>query len=197
MWRVYAEVFLGWLAAEAGDAVAGVERMQRAIEGWQATGMASGTRCLVAILAETCLAADAGSGRPNLLAAGLAAVDAVLGPDKAALGLAYEPEIYRLKGELLLARDGIAAAAEGVGCFNRCMTLAKEKRALGWELRAAMSLVRLRGRQGEAHRAELHQARACLAEVYGRFGEGFAFPDLQEAAALLHLEITSGSQGMS
>lgn len=63
--------------------------------------------------------------------------------------------------------------------------------ALAWQLRAAMSLVRFRMRQGEAAAeepevaAELAEARDCLHEVYGRFTEGFAFPDLQEAAALM------------
>jgi len=48
-----------------------------------------------------------------------------------------------------------------------------------------MSLVRLRQIQGEAYAAGLAEARRCLREVYGRFTEGFAFADLQEATALI------------
>ncbi len=50
------------------------------------------------------------------------------------------------------------------------MQIGQEMGALSWHLRAAMSLVRLRMR---------------LREVYGHFTEGFKFPDLQGAAALI------------
>jgi hypothetical protein len=60
--------------------------------------------------------------------------------------------------------------------------------ALVWELRAAISLVDLRERQ-HAESApcatELAEERACLREIYARFTEGFAFPDLRDAAALI------------
>jgi len=75
------------------------------------------------------------------------------------------------------------------------MGLASERGLLPLELRAAMSLVRLHerrrglrsGTEREAHacEADLAQARACLAEVYARFTEGLALPDLREAAALI------------
>ena len=48
-----------------------------------------------------------------------------------------------------------------------------------------MSLVRLRVRQGEVCAAELVEALQCLRDVYRRFTEGFAFPDLQDAARLI------------
>jgi predicted ATPase len=49
-----------------------------------------------------------------------------------------------------------------------------------WELRAAVSLARLR--RDEGCRAE---ARELLAPIYGWFTEGFDTPDLKEAKALL------------
>jgi predicted ATPase len=56
----------------------------------------------------------------------------------------------------------------------------KEQGAKLRELRAAVSLARLRRDQG-------HHAEAChlLAPVYGRFTEGFDTPDLKEAKGLL------------
>ena len=57
--------------------------------------------------------------------------------------------------------------------------------ALAWELRTVMSLVRLHKRQGEACAAELAEARKLLSDLYASFTEGFTFPDLQEAAALI------------
>ena len=58
--------------------------------------------------------------------------------------------------------------------------IAQEQSAKLWELRAAISLARLRHNQGR--RAE---ARDLLAPVYGWFTEGFDTPDLIEARALL------------
>jgi predicted ATPase len=65
------------------------------------------------------------------------------------------------------------------------MQIGREQKALAWELRAVMSLVRLRLRQGEACAAELTEAHQLLRDLYARFTEGFGFPDLQEAARLI------------
>ncbi|MGE5603629.1 MAG: hypothetical protein ACM30E_11295, partial [Nitrososphaerales archaeon] len=197
MWRAYAEVFQGRLMVVAGED-AGIERMRGAIAAWQAAGLAIGAIGLLVVLVDSCLLAasrragkrdeeDASGAiaRDNLLATGLETIEAVLGPGKAASGLAYEPELYRLRGELLSARDGLAATEEALACFQKAMELGREKGALAWELRAAMSVVRLRLQQGDAHAADLAAARARLREMYGRFTEGFAFQDLQEAAALI------------
>jgi DNA-binding SARP family transcriptional activator len=189
-WQAYAEVFLGRLAVVRGEDVAGIERMRRGLAGWQAAGMAIGTDPLVLILADTCLLAVrrapaiAKAERAGLLATGLATIAPWLGPD-VLCGQSYQADLYRLRGELLLERDGLAAAGEALACFQRAMELGAEQGALGWELRAAMSLVHLRQRQGDAYAAELAEARRCLREVYGRFTEGFAFPDLQDAATLI------------
>ena len=81
-----------------------------------------------------------------------------------------------MKGELLLERDGLAAAGEALACFQQSLQLGREMDALAWELRAAMSLVRLRERQGEAYAAELAEARSLLRDVYERFTEGLPSP---------------------
>ena len=86
-------------------------------------------------------------------------------------------ELYRHKGQLLL-RQGHTEAAEEL--YRRALRIAEEQGAKLWELRAAVSLARLRGEQGR--RAE---ARALLAPIYGWFTEGFDTPDLKEAKALL------------
>jgi len=86
-------------------------------------------------------------------------------------------ELNRLKGQLLL-RQGHAAAAEEL--YVKALSIPKEQEAKLWELRAAVSLARLRRDQGR--RAE---ARDLLAPVYGWFTEGFGTPDLKDARALL------------
>jgi predicted ATPase len=96
----------------------------------------------------------------------------------------YEAEVCRLRGERLLrgAPDeaGVRAAE---ACFTQALAIARRQDALSLELRAAMSLARLR--QGRA-RHEL--ARDMILPVYQRFTEGFDTPDLLDARQLLDLD---------
>jgi predicted ATPase len=78
----------------------------------------------------------------------------------------------------MLLRQGRSQAAEELYC--KALDIAKEQEARIWELRAAVSLARLRHDQGR--RAE---ARNLLAPIYGWFTEGFGTRDLKEAKALL------------
>ena len=91
----------------------------------------------------------------------------------------WEAELYRLKGELLLARSA-EQHAEAEACFHQALDIARRQQAKSLELRAAMSLSRLWQQQGK--RAE---ARELLAPIYGWFTEGFDTADLREAKALL------------
>jgi predicted ATPase len=94
----------------------------------------------------------------------------------------YEPELHRLKGELLLGLDP-ENPAEAEACFRQSVVIARRQQAKSLELRATMSLARLWQRQGRCD-----EARAALAAVYDTFTEGFATPDLSDAAALLNDE---------
>ena len=58
--------------------------------------------------------------------------------------------------------------------------LTVQQQAKSWELRAAMSMARLRRDRGK-----VQQARELLAPVYGWFTEGFDTLDLKEAKTLL------------
>ena len=60
------------------------------------------------------------------------------------------------------------------------LRLRVKQQAKSWELRAAMSMARLRRDQGSGE-----EARDLLAPVYGWFTEGFDTLDLEEAKALL------------
>jgi len=89
----------------------------------------------------------------------------------------FVAELYRQRGELLL-RQGHSKAAEEL--YRKALSIAREQEAKLWELRAAMSLARLRRDQGRRT-----EARDLLAPVFGWFTEGFDTPDLREAKALL------------
>jgi len=91
----------------------------------------------------------------------------------------WEAELYRLKGELLLACTA-EPHAEAEVCFQQALDIARRQQAKSLELRAATSLSRLWQHQGKRQ-----EARQLLAEVYRWFTEGFDTADLQEARVLL------------
>ena len=91
----------------------------------------------------------------------------------------YEAELYRLKGDLMLALT-VENHAEVAACFHHALDIARHQQAKSLELRAAMSLSRLWQCQGKRT-----ETRQLLADVYGWFTEGFDTTDLQEAKALL------------
>ena len=119
----------------------------------------------------------AGSGRP---------VDALATIDHALAKVDRDgehwctPELLRLKGEFMLLPE-VGRPDEAEGRFVQALEAARQQGALSWELRAAMSLARLRD-DGTARPAE---ARQLLAPVYAQFSEGFATLDLRAAYAML------------
>jgi predicted ATPase len=109
---------------------------------------------------------------------------AVLAPIEPPREPYWEPELYRIKGELLLqlaiqSRDR-AAQVHVEQCFDNAFTVARQQQAKAFELRAATSLARLKlfqGRKPEAYK--------LIQNTYQWFTEGFDTPDLQEARALM------------
>jgi predicted ATPase len=93
-------------------------------------------------------------------------------------GAPLEAELWRLRGEALLAGAGTASEAETA--FEESIDVARRQNAKSWELRGAMSLARLRRQQGKPQ-----EAAALLGPIYGWFTEGFDTADLKEAKALL------------
>src|SRR6478736_3852240 len=83
----------------------------------------------------------------------------------------FAAELNWHKGQLLL-RQGHPEAAEEL--YRKALTIAQEQGAKLWELRAAVSLARLRRDQ-----ARHVEARDLLAPVYGWFTEGFDTADLK------------------
>jgi predicted ATPase len=89
------------------------------------------------------------------------------------------PELYRLKGELLL-QQVVPDEHQAEACFQQALDIARRQQAKSLELRAAISLSQLWQQQGK--RAEAYE---LLAPIYYWFTEGFDTPDLQDAKALL------------
>jgi predicted ATPase len=88
-------------------------------------------------------------------------------------------EIHRTAGEIALLSHG-HDTAKAQAYFERALEIARAQQARSWELRAAMSMARLRRDQDKRR-----QAHDLLATVYGWFTEGFDTLDLKQARALL------------
>jgi predicted ATPase/DNA-binding winged helix-turn-helix (wHTH) protein len=110
----------------------------------------------------------------------LATVDQALATADRGAERWYVAELLRIKGELLIQEATAQCVSAAEDCFKKALDVAQEQGALFWELRAAISLARLRVRQ-DRH----DDARQALAPVYDRFTEGFETADLRSARAIL------------
>ena len=90
-----------------------------------------------------------------------------------------EPEIFRLRAELLLKQDG-SNIEPTQDCFQHAISVARSRSAKLFELRATVGLARLLTKQGRRD-----EAFTMLAEIYNWFTEGFDTADLKDAKALL------------
>jgi len=169
-WHAQGTIYRGWVQARNGDVAEGMTLLRSGLIAFRASGTQAWLPHFLALCASACdLAGEAEDGL-SLLDEAMQIVDRT--------GERWlEAELYRLKGQLLL-RQGHTNTAEEL--YRKALRIAQEQEAKLRELRAAVSLARLRRDQGR--RAE---ARDLLAPVYGWFTEGFDRPDLKEAKALL------------
>jgi predicted ATPase/DNA-binding winged helix-turn-helix (wHTH) protein len=172
IWTARGSILHGWALAQQGQAREGIEQLRHGLIALRATGAEAMRPYFLALLAEA-------YGTLNQPEAGLAALAEALTVSGTTGERWEEPEVYRLKGALLLQQsaDNHAAAQ---ACFQHALAVARSLQAKSLELRAATSLVRLWQHQGK-HAA----ARELLRPIYGWFTEGFDTTDLQEAKALL------------
>lgn len=117
--------------------------------------------------------------RQGDLDGGLAAIDEAMAISRSTGQVVGIPEMLRIKGNVIRFQapdrwqDAIAVYAESI-------ELAGRDQALGWELRSAMSLVKLWRQHGGNAAAE-----DALALCFSRFTEGFSTGDLRQAQVLM------------
>jgi predicted ATPase len=158
----------GWARAAPGQDTEGMAQIRRGLAALRATGAALRLPYYLALLAEAC-------GHTGLAAEGVTLLAEALAHAHTTGESWTEAELYRLKGELLLALS-TDNHAEAEGCFHQAFAVARRQHAKSLELRAAVSLSRLWQQQGKRE-----AARETLAGVYHWFTEGFDTVDLQEA----------------
>lgn len=155
-----------------GDGAGGIAEIREGLMLSQTTGTLMPTMPLYkTLMIDACL----GLG---LVDEGLRTVDETIATTDPELR-AWHSDFHRLRGELLLIhKPSDEAAAEA--CFHEALAIARQQGAIGWELRAAMSLGRLW--RGHPRRDE---ARRALETVYGRYAEGLDLAILRDAKRLL------------
>jgi predicted ATPase len=171
-WRVFGSILHGWVLAQQGQGQEGIAQMHHGLIAYRATGAEQGRSYFLALLAEAYGTMEQPEEGLTVLVEALTLVDTT-GERW------YEPEMYRLKGELLLQQSS-SNQTEAESCFHQAISIAQNQQAKSWELRAATSLARLWQSQGKRH-----EARQVLGDVYGWFTEGFDTADLKDAKALL------------
>jgi tetratricopeptide (TPR) repeat protein len=170
LWLAPAMCNRGAALAQRGDTGEAITTIQQGLDIYRRIGVLVSYSYYLSHLGAAYLAA----GRVTEASA---TVDEGLSLCHSLLARCHEPELWRLKGELLaLQKD--AEGAEGSLC--RALEVARRQHATALELRAATSLSRLLRGQGKPE-----AARTLLTGVYGQFTEGFDTRDLRLAKALL------------
>ena len=171
-WMAFGSLIRAWALAQQGQAQEGIEQIHLGLTTYRATGAELYRPSWLALLAE----AQGTIGEPEV---GLVVLTEALTLVDTTGARWYEPELYRLKGELLLAQSP-DNHTEAETCFQHALSIAQSQSAKSWELRAATSLARLWQQQGKRD-----EARQLLGDIYGWFTEGFDTADLKDAKAFL------------
>jgi predicted ATPase len=165
-------VLQGWALVRQGHGGDGLAQLEAGVAAYRATGAELERSHWLSLLAE----AYGALGQPE---EGLRVLTGALDEIQRNGVRYYEPELHRLRGELLLAA-GRDRERDAETSFLRAIDVASRQGAKSLELRATTSLSRLldaRGRRVDAGR--------LLTGIYGWFTEGFDTADLKEAKEIL------------
>jgi predicted ATPase len=212
--RAHGMILRGWALAAEGKEEEGIALMREGLAALRVTGAELSRPWFMAMLAE-------GYGMSGQFASGLEVLAEARSQAERSEEKGSLPEIYRLTGELMLQWASQKSRGksqkskletdprslspdpqdEAEACFQKSIDLARQQQAKSLELRAVMSLVRLRQHRVRDHaphttqpdsrtaqpetRAELDEAHNMLVGIYNWFTEGLDTQDLQEAKALI------------
>ena len=172
LWRAFGVFLQGWAASQGGAHADGLEDMRRGAELLREQNALLYDGLLKVVLAE----AEARAGDPGRA---IAIIDEALATSDRTGYRAFEAELHRARGEILLKRDP-ANPAPAEEAFLTAIAVAKQQGTRSFELRAALSLAKLY--QSIARAAEAH---AILAPALEGFAPTPEMPEIAEAQALL------------
>jgi predicted ATPase len=170
LWHAFGEVLAGWALVELERLEDGLAQMHNGFAEFRATGSGYHLPYLLGRLAEA-------QTRLGKMEEGRQTIEKALALVDRSEDHSWESDLHRLNGDLLLA---LFRREEAETSLASAIAIAKKQEAKSLELRASLSLARLRLEEGK--RA---QARALLKPVYDWFTEGFDTVDLRDAGTLL------------
>ena len=135
MWLAVGTMFRSWALAASGHTAEGVTGLQEGIEGFQRTGAELNMPYYMALLADAYRMAGE-------LELGLATVKGAFRYADTNGDRCWEPEILRLRGELLAAGD-LVDAESAEQSFRDAVTTASRQNSLSLGVRAAVGFARL------------------------------------------------------
>jgi predicted ATPase len=169
-YRAQGTICLGWVKVKNGEVAGGIALLRSGLAAYRATGAQGWLPNYLALLARACEIV-------RQIEEALILLDEALRIVERTGERWFAAELNRYAGQLVLQQGDVKTAEEH---YYKALRIAREQEAKLWELRAAMSLARLRRDQGR--RAE---ARELLTPVYDWFTEGFDTQHLKEARSLL------------
>ena len=171
LWRAFG-MFLEGVAAAQSSAAGGLEDMRRGVELLREQNVLEYDGLIKIALADA-------EARAGDVERALAIIEEALATSERTGHRAFNAELHRTRGEMLLKRDP-ANPAPVEEAFHTAIAVAKQQGTRSFELRAALSLAKLyqsTGRPAEAH--------AILAPALEGFAPTPEMPEIAEAQALL------------
>ena len=172
MLRAFGMFLEGWATAASGAPGGGLEDMRRGAELLREQNVLIFDGLMKIALAE----AESRAGDPDRA---IAILDEALATSDRTGYRAFEAELHRARGEMLLKRDP-ANPAPAEEAYLTAIAVAKQQATRSFELRAALSVAKLfrsTGRPADAH--------AVLAPALEGFAPTPEMPEIAEAHALL------------
>lgn len=168
-WLALGVMFNAWAMVVLGEETEGLAQLQRGIEAFRRTGAELNLPHFLSLLADAHL-------RTGDTGAGGAVIDQAIAVAHKNDDRCWEPELHRLRGELLL-KAGKREDAEAA--FRTAVSLAASQKSRSLELRAAVSLARLARGQDDA------DVQAILSSAVRHFPDVVRTAELDEARELL------------
>jgi predicted ATPase/DNA-binding winged helix-turn-helix (wHTH) protein len=182
LWLALGRINLGWAEVELGQPETGIERMQRGLAAYEAAGAKLWRPHFLGLLAMAL-------AKSHRFEEALTVVNEALALTERNGERYSTPELYRIRGRLLMIRPASAEAdlrsktkksvGEANQSFSQALTLARQQQARSWELRSLTTLASLR----DTH--DSNETKRLLRETYSWFKEGHDTADLKQAQGIL------------